>query len=178
MELLLVIAVLAALAGIGIPLILAGLENMRLNASARDVQSELQNARLLAVTANRPIRVRFDCPALAQFRVLELIGTAAVPDARDTAPDRCSEASYPYPAASQNPLAPPNHDGPVRRLQTGISFSVQQTIEFWADGTAHADGNAGTPWPAISPTGVTIRLTYKSSTKAITVNGVGKVNIQ
>jgi type II secretory pathway pseudopilin PulG len=177
-ELIVTVAVIATVAAVSVPPVLTALRLVQLNAAARDVQSELQAARLKAVSANRPMRVRFDCPAVDQFRMVEVIGTPAAPDARDAAANRCSETAYPYPAADQNVLTRPNDDGPVRNLKRDVAFTASQTIEFWPDGTAHADAGSGNPWPAIAPTGVTLTVEYKTSTKSITVNGVGKVHIQ
>ncbi len=176
-ELLAVIALLAIIAGIGIPMVLGSLESFEISGSARAVQGELQAARLKAVSANRPIRVRFDCPAAGQYRMVELIGTPAAPDSADTSANRCSPTTYPYPPADTNLLTRPNHDGPVRRLKQGLTFSASQTIEFWPDGTAHADAGSGTPWPAIGAD-ATITVQGKTKTKSITVNGVGKVQMQ
>jgi len=177
-ELLVVIAVIAIVGGMSVPPILNSLRTMQLNASVRDVQSELQTARLKAVSINRPMRVRFNCPAASQFRMVELIGTPSTPDARDTASNRCSTTTYPYPSPDQNALTRPNYDGPVRSLRRDIAFTASQTIEFWPDGTAHADGGTGTPWPPIAVNGISISVLYKTTTKSITVNGVGKVHIQ
>jgi prepilin-type N-terminal cleavage/methylation domain-containing protein len=177
-ELLTSIALFSIIAAIGVPMVLGSLDAMQLSAAVRVVQGELQTARLKSVSANRPIRVRFNCPVAAQFRMVELIGTPAAPDARDSAANRCSPVAYPYPVTNMNALARPNHDGPVRLLGTGVSFVASQTVEFWPDGTAHADAGGGNPWPPIAGSGVTITVTYKNTNKSITVNGFGKVQIQ
>ncbi len=177
-ELMMTIGLFSILAAISLPLLLSSLGIMRLNASARDVLSEMQKARLLAVSTNRPIRVRFDCPAAGQFRSVELIGTPSAPDARDSASNRCSETTYPYPPPDQNLLTRPNHDGPVRYLRQQMSFTASKTIEFWPDGTAHADAGSGNPWPPVAGTGTNISVTYGTTTRTITVNGIGKVSLQ
>ena len=41
---------------------LNGVDGMRLGVSARDVERELQFARLKAVSTNRPMRIRFNAP--------------------------------------------------------------------------------------------------------------------
>jgi prepilin-type N-terminal cleavage/methylation domain-containing protein len=177
-ELFATIALFSIIAAIGVPMVLGSLQAMHLNAAARVVQGELQTARLKAVSANRPIRVRFNCPAAGQFRMVELIGTPAAPDARDSAANRCSPVAYPYPPTDVNALTRPNHDGPVRLLGTDVSFAASQTVEFWPDGTAHADAGSGNPWPPIAASGVTVTVRHKNTDKSITVNGVGKVQIQ
>src|SRR5581483_7584878 len=100
--------------------------------SLRDVERELQFARLKAVTTNRPMRVRFDCPAPGQFRVVEVIGTPAAPDPNDsdTFLNRCNETQFPYSptGADQSRLTRPNNDGPIRRLDASTSFTSKQTL--------------------------------------------------
>jgi len=176
-EVLVVLAVLATTLTIGLALMLTMLGNLKFNASVRDVQSELQTARLKAVSSNRPMRLRFDCPAAGQFRMVELIGSPGSPDALDAAANRCSETAFPLVPVGSNVLARPNQDGAVRRLRPGVTFTASMTIEFWPDGTAHADTGAGNPWPQIAGDAL-IRVTYKTMAKTITVNGVGKVQIQ
>jgi prepilin-type N-terminal cleavage/methylation domain-containing protein len=177
-ELLIVLAVFATFAALGLPLCTRMFANLKLGAAARSVQSELQAARLRAVSNNRPLRVRFNCPAAGQFRIVALIGTPSAPAAADSSENRCSPEVYPFPAANPSPLWRPNLDGPPRYLDSGVSFTSSTTIEFWADGTAHADSGAGTPWPAIVPQGVSVTLAYGDKTRSITVNGVGKVSLQ
>ena len=123
------------------------------------------------------MRVRFNCPTTGQLRVVELIGSPAVPDTADTATNRCSETTYPYSptGADKSRLSRPNNDGPIRRLQEGTTITTSQTLEFWPDGSAHASSGGVNPWPNIGTTGVTITLTRKSKTKNIKVNGLGKI---
>lgn len=176
-ELMVVCAMIGIVAAMAVPGILATLRLMKLNAAARDVHSELQSARLRAVSGDRPMRIRFDCPAAGQFRAVELLGTPALPDPADSTADRCNPITYPYPARDANRLTRPNLDGPPRFLPAGMAFTASQTIEFWPDGTAHVNSSGANPWPAIvNPVSVTIA--DGSRTKSITVNGVGKVQSQ
>ena len=77
------IAIIATLAAVATPQMLNGVDGMRLGVSARDVERELQFARLKAVSTNRPMRIRFNRPVAGQFRVVELIGTPINPLAAD-----------------------------------------------------------------------------------------------
>ncbi|MBI1872554.1 MAG: prepilin-type N-terminal cleavage/methylation domain-containing protein [Acidobacteria bacterium] len=151
---------------------------LHVRGAARIVQSELQAARHKAVATQRPIRVRFECPAPGQFRAVELIGSVGVPDSADSATNRCSEASYPYPPADQNSLTRPNHDAPLRRLPADVQFLASRTIEFWPDGTAHLDGGAGNPWPMIGATEIAITVGNSLSTNTISINGLGRIRLQ
>jgi len=179
-DLLATMTIMATLTAIATPGIVNMVDQMRLGMAERDVERELQFARLKAVSVNRPMRVRFNCPKTGQFRALELIGTPALPDANDADTtanlSRCSEATYPYSptGADQSRLTRPNSDGPVRYLQPLTTFSASQTLEFWPDGSVHAN-TGGNPWPNIGSPGVTITLSRKGKTKNITVNGLGKI---
>jgi prepilin-type N-terminal cleavage/methylation domain-containing protein len=175
-ELVMVLAVVAIVAAIALPTIGRVADSIRVSTSGRAVERELQSARLTAVSANRAMRVRFNCPGPGQFRMVELIGTPRAPDAADSAADRCDPVKYPYPVPDRNVLTRPNNDGPVRTIDSLVQFTTTTTVEFWPDGTAHSQG-ASNPWPAIVAP-VTISVQRGTYTKSITVNGVGKVQVQ
>jgi type IV fimbrial biogenesis protein FimT len=59
-ELMVVIGILAILAGIAIPGFIGWLPSYRLSSAADDVQSTLQNAKLRAIRENAIVRVNFD----------------------------------------------------------------------------------------------------------------------
>ena len=179
-DMLATMAVVVTVAAIAAPQAVNMVDSMRLGMAERDVERELQFARLKAVSTSRPMRVRFDCPSAGKLRVVELIGTPAVPDANDadTYTNRCNETLFPYSptGADQSRLTRPNNDGPIRLLQPQTTFTAKKTLEFWADGSVHADLNGGAnPWPNIGSAGVTITLSRKGRTKNITVNGLGKI---
>ena len=181
-ELLVTCAIIGVAAAIATPGLITGLDNMRLGMSARDVDRELQYARLKAVAAAQPMRVRFNCPAAGQVRAVEVIGTAANPDPKDldVALDRCDETKYPYKPSGNDTsrLTRPNNDGPVRRTQPSTTFTASQTLEFWPDGTVHTPCQAlCTPGAATQIGTVTITLSRKGKTKNITVNGLGKIQM-
>ena len=177
-EMLAVLAVLGIVATMAVPMLRDATENMRLGQAAREVERELQTARLRAVSSNRAIRVRFNCPVVGQYRMVELLGTPSIPAAEDAAANRCQENVYPSPAADNNPITVPNHDGPLRRLPKDVAFGAIETLEFWPDGSVHADAGGGPPWPPIAPPGTAISVTKGVAVKQITVNGLGKIQIQ
>jgi len=177
LEMLMVTTVFAIIAGIGMPLFSDITDSIKLGQAAREVERELQTARLTAVSANQPLRVRFNCNAAGEYRMVELIGTPSIPASADSATDRCSTSLYPFPAADRNPLTRPNNDGPLRYLPSETTFTTSATIEFWPDGTAHMASGTINPWPVIASTGTNIVLTRKSKTKTILVNGIGKVQL-
>jgi prepilin-type N-terminal cleavage/methylation domain-containing protein len=178
-ELIATTAIIAIMAGIALPLLGNVGDAMKLGQAAREVERELQIARMAAVSSNQPIRFRFNCPIAGAYRMVELIGTPQVPAGADSATNRCAMANYPYPGDSdKNPLTRPNRDGPVRYLDPKVTFTASTTIEFWPDGTAHTNTGGVNPWPGIAGTGTTITLTKGTKTKNIVVNGVGKVQVQ
>ena len=160
-ELMLVLAVLGLISAMAIPAVLNTTRQIKLAANARAVERELQGARMKAVRSNRAIRVRFNCPATGQYRMVELLGskqTPATDDADSRAATRCGYSAYPFPDTNQDFFSIPNNDGPIQTLQDGIGFGTDaQTVEFWPDGTAHVAAGGTQPWPAITGEGVGIR---------------------
>jgi prepilin-type N-terminal cleavage/methylation domain-containing protein len=177
-ELLVAMAVIVVLTGIGAPVLARAIENYRVGMAIRDVERDLQTARLKAVSSNHPIRVRFNCPSAGFYRVVELIGEAGAPLAEDDLAKRCEQNLYPYPAADLDPLTRPNHDGPLRQLPPNVSFRSSRTLEFWPDGSVHSGTPADPPpWPVVAPTGVQIAIQQGIKTGAVVVNGIGRVSI-
>lgn len=174
-DVMVVVALISIVAGMAVPALKDVSESLKLGTAGREVERELQTARLKAVTSNRPIRVRFNCPVAGQYRMVELIGTTATPDVRDTAVNRCQESVYPNVPADREPLTRPNHDGPVRQLPDKIAFGAAETLEFWPDGSVHKQEGVTQPWPVVSTTEIT--LVKGLDVKKITVNGLGKVTL-
>ena len=172
-------AVVATVSAIAVPQVIDSVDSLRLGMSVRDVERELQFARLKAVSTNRAMRVRFDCPSAGKLRAVEVIGTSALPDANDadTVTARCSETTYPYSptGADQSRLTRPNNDGAIRTLYTGATFTAKQTLEFWPNGTVHTACQAACDTSGTQINTVTLTLSRKSKTKNITVNGLGRI---
>jgi type II secretory pathway pseudopilin PulG len=177
-EALLMCGLAAVVAAMAVPSFRNMTESMRLGQGAREVERELQAARLKAVTSNRVLRVRFNCPSAGQYRMVELIGTPSVPATADGATNRCSETMYPFPAVDRDLMTLPNLDGPVRRLHSSVSFGAVKTLEFRPGGTVHADTGAAGAWPELPSTGTAITVTKGVQTRSITVNGLGKIQLQ
>jgi prepilin-type N-terminal cleavage/methylation domain-containing protein len=188
-ELLIVVALFTIAGAIAVPAITNMLGGMRVGAAAREVERELQTARLRAVSSNRPILVRFNCPSASQFRMVELIGTPGSPATDDDdarAATRCGMSAYPYPDPNRGVFDIPNNDGPLKQLDSRVRFTAVQTIEFWPDGTAHTN-LGGDPWPPIAtnaPVSISLQLSSGSSAsqaataKTVRVNGSGQIQLQ
>ena len=134
-----VTALVSIMSVIGMPLFGQISGTIKLGEAARQLERELQSARMTAVSANHPVRVMFNCPATNEYRMVELIGTPALPASADGVVGRCSQTTYPFPAPDNNPITRPNNDGPLRRLDTAVTITTSTTIEFWPDGTAHTN---------------------------------------
>src|SRR6266576_4582681 len=74
-DLMITVGLIGTIAAIAVPQLTNTLDGLKLGNETRTVERELQLARLSAVTTNRPIRVRFNCPAVGNYRRVELIGT-------------------------------------------------------------------------------------------------------
>ncbi len=180
------IAILATITAIAVPALSNAVESQRLGMETRTVEREIQLARLAAVSSNRPIRVRFDCPTAGYYRRVELIGSindeSTGDDADTTAvgAHRCSYSYYPYPAADKDPLTRPNNDGPLLQLNSKVTFTSTQTLEFWPNGTVHVSTGAvaGQSWPQLGTSPANIILNMGSTTRSISVNSLGKTQIQ
>ena len=189
-EIIIVVALVAIVGAVGVPTITNMLPSMRVGMSARAVERQLQMARLKAVSTNRTMRVRFNCPDARQYRMVELIGTPklhAADDAEGTAATRCGYGKYPHPDPERGVFDIPNHDGPIQVLDRNVAFVAAQTIEFRPNGTAHVDLGAGTPWPQIpqdAPVRIQVKRTdgsgvaQEESLRTIEVNGLGRIRIE
>jgi type II secretory pathway pseudopilin PulG len=170
--------VMTILMAAAVPTLMDVTQSMKLGQAQRDVEVAMNSARLTAVSSNRPIRIRFNCPETGQYRVVELIGTPSNPDADDSASDRCSDTKWKYPANDNEPVTRPNHDGPLLYLPSSVTFSAVTTLEFWPDGTVHKQIGAENPWTQLdSTTGATIKVSRGTSEKQISVNGLGKIQL-
>jgi len=63
-EVLTVIAIVGVLSAIAIPSYISLLPNMRLKASARDLYSNMQKAKMAAIKRNKSVAITFNCAAL------------------------------------------------------------------------------------------------------------------
>lgn len=178
----LTLGLLVTVAAIAVPSLKNTIDGQRLGMESRNVEREIQLARLSAVTTNRPIRVRFNCPSTGYYRRVEVIGSVNNPNTGDDADNRaavrCNDATYPFPAIDNDPLTRPNNDGPKLQMNTKVTFQSTQTLEFWPNGTVHVYNAANAPWPPVGSTPVNIILTSAGVNRSVTVNALGKTQIQ
>ncbi len=77
-ELMIVIGIIAIMAAVSTPGLLAWLPNYRLKSAARDLYSTLQNARLMAVKENASVRIIFNNTVNPGFYLVDIDGSGAV----------------------------------------------------------------------------------------------------
>jgi prepilin-type N-terminal cleavage/methylation domain-containing protein len=168
-EMMLTLAVAATLAAIAVPALNAVSASTKLSNAARDVERELQTARMKAVANNTPLRVRTNCPSTGYYRIVEKLGTAA-----DAPTSRCDGTTYRWPAPDTDLATLPNFDGPVRQMLNSATVTTA-VLEFRPDGTAW-NFTSGTEVSLVTP--ITLTVTRSGQTKSITVNSLGKVVLQ
>ena len=170
MDTLMMVAVMSILMAIAVPSGRQALDSMELTGAIRQVERELHTARLRAVSANRRMRVRLNCPDPNTFRLVEVTGVAAT----DLAADRCDPNSYPYPGPTDTSPATPTHDGPMRYLARKVDALTGPELEFSPNGTTRTMVG-GVPQPIVGD--VTLSVDMGGETKEITVNGMGRVQL-
>jgi Tfp pilus assembly protein FimT len=168
-DLLITVAVIATAAAMAVPVMSDLTSDIKVSEAARMVERELQDARLKAVSSNRVLRVRMNCPNRGYIRTVEFLNSSA-----DTSGNRCNPQTYPYPAADDDVLTRPNYDGPMRALPSEAQVG-NHIIQFHPDGTARNVVN-NVAQTITSPVNITVSRSSKSRT--ITVNGAGKIQLQ
>lgn len=169
-EALIVSGVVAILAAAAAPSIGSSIRLYALNSSAQTVASTIRSARYSAVSKNRTVRVRFNCPAANQFRVVEVVGITAA----DSAADRCSETTYPYP--DPDSAVAPNLDGPVVLLPSDAQFGALQDLEI--DATGRVTPQTGCPACVTAASPATVVVSNGSQTRTLTISANGQVLLQ
>jgi len=166
-ELLMTLMLASTLTAMAIAPIGSAMQRYTMTTASQTVAAEVRAARLKAVAKNRTMRVRFDCPGPGQFRVVEVVGNAAI----DDDPNRCSEATYPYP--DPNPAVAPNADGPVMWLNRGATFERVQDLQISPRGRAQP--LEACPACTLAPSPATIGLTNGHDNQTITISVSGVV---
>lgn len=85
-ELLIVMALIAIFAAMGIPTLQESTRRNSVWTASETIGTQVRQARLKAISRNKSFRVRFDCPAVGQFRVLEVTGNSTI----DNHTNRCT----------------------------------------------------------------------------------------
>ena len=172
LELVLVLAAGVTIASLALPRFNNFMQAQRARTAARIVERELQTARLKAVGSSRSLRVRFNCPAAGQLRILEVTGVATT----DNATNRCSETAYPTPGPSDSLRATPQYDSPVIQLPTGTSVSaIAMNFEFSPAGNVYAVSASNVVTTLNGD--ATLTVTRAGYSQTVTINALGRVHI-
>lgn len=166
-EVLVVGGLVAVLSAATAPSIMAAMRQYALNQATESVAAAIRSARYAAVSKNRTMRLRFNCPASGQMRMVEVVGNAAI----DGAADRCSPTAYPY--TDPNPAVLPNNDGPVVLLPSGGQFGVFENLEI--DTLGRVTPQMGCPACVNSAVPAVIEIGNGYATRTITVSTSGQV---
>lgn len=159
-ELLITVALIGIMGAMSLPVLSGARRRAAIYSAQRDVAAQIRTARFSAVTGNKVMQVRFNCPSTGQYRVIEVTGDTTIDN--DTA--RCS---YPWPDFDSSTL--PNSDGPVVLLPDGVSFSATQNLSIDTRGQI-------TPLTGSSP--AAIRVTDGSTNAQVTAATSGRVRTQ
>ena len=166
MEIMMSTLLMGTMFAIALPAGKAALDSLELGNATREVERELQTARMRAVSANRPMRVKLNCPEDGQYRLVEVTGIVAT----DGAGSRCDESQYGFPAPRDNDRATPEHDGPLRRLDSSIDALLGPELEFSPDGTTRLVVNGTVQ--TMTTDGV-VQVERNGAIQEITVNALG-----
>jgi prepilin-type N-terminal cleavage/methylation domain-containing protein len=163
-EVLLVVLLIGTVLAIAVPSVTEAMRMYALNNARRSVISAVRSARYTAVSKNKTVRVRFNCPAVNQFRIVEVLGSGD-----DSTSNRCDAAAYPFP--DRDTAARPDVDGPVMHLPGRAAFGTVQDMEI--DTNGRVTPLAGCPACSLSigTTTVTIMSGGTAAGIAITPNG-------
>jgi type II secretory pathway pseudopilin PulG len=171
-EVLITTVVTIAIGAMLVPRLSNLIQSQRARTAARAVERELQSARLKAVTSTKRMRVKLNCPAAGQLRVVEVTGVSAT----DNAANRCDEAAFPFPGPRDVLRSTPSFDAPLVRLPAGTTItSAVTTFEFGPRGDAGQVGGTGIASTLASEATVTVTRAGWSS--AIRINPIGKIRI-
>jgi Tfp pilus assembly protein FimT len=143
----------------------------------RDVERELQTARLKAVSTNRPMRVYFNCPSVGRYRMVEVLGVAAV----DNASDRCAQTRFTFPSPRDADPNTPANDGPLREVPQGINLSPTNPsliLQFAPNGQTTRIFTGAPQLLGTTGLDLVVESARSYSRKTVNINGLGRIQIK
>lgn len=148
-ELLVVMGLITVLAGMAIPTLMESTRRNSVWSSSELIGSQIRQARLKAISRNKSFRVRFDCPAAGQFRLLEVTGNSTIDDATN----RCSTTQ--------------TYDSGVMAMPNGVSYGTGLPV-LTVNSRGIFSSTTGIP--------ATITVTYGGySSRSFTVSATGQI---
>jgi len=148
-ELLMVITLISILSAMAIPTLMESTQRNSVWTASETIGTQIRQARLKAISRNKSFKVRFDCPATGQFRVLVVTGNTTI----DNATTRCSSTQ--------------NYDSGVYAMPKNVSFGTAPLLTVDSRGNFTSSGSI----PA------TITVTYGGySSRTLTVSATGQIS--
>jgi type II secretory pathway pseudopilin PulG len=152
-EMLVIVGMIGVLGAIGLPVLMDSSNRNAVWTASEQVASQIRQARLKAISRNTPFRVRFNCPANRQYRVLRVTGVAAV----DNAANRCTTYLQ--------------HD-------SGI-YSLPERVDFGAVPILEVNGRGQYSLPAAGAMPLMINVQYANThTRTFTVSITGQITFE
>jgi Tfp pilus assembly protein FimT len=153
-ELLVVMALITILSGMAIATTTGSTARNSVWTASEQIGSQIRQARLKAISRNTRFRIRFDCPAVGQYRVLRVTGDAGI----DNAANRCDDYQ--------------EHDSGVYTMPQRVSYgSAPPLLEVNSRGVFSS--TTGIP--------TTITVTYSGSnttSRSLTMSATGQINFE
>ncbi|MEO7135671.1 MAG: GspH/FimT family pseudopilin [Vicinamibacterales bacterium] len=153
-ELLVVMGLITILSAVAIPALSGSTARNSVWTASEQVGSQIRQARLKAISRNRSFRIRFDCPAVGQYRVLQVTGVALI----DNAADRCSTQQ--------------DFDSGVYAMPPQVSYGDDPPV-LTVNSRGVYTSTGGIP--------TTITITYTgagTSSRQLTMSGTGQINFE
>ena len=140
------------LVGIAIPTLSGSTARNSVWTASEMIGSQIRQARLKAISRNTRFRVRFDCPAVGQFRVLRVTGNAAI----DNAAGRCSSTQQ--------------YDSGIFQMPQSVSYGDDPPLlEVNGRGTFTSDNGI--------PSAITVTYTGNgTSARTLTMSATGQIS--
>jgi prepilin-type N-terminal cleavage/methylation domain-containing protein len=153
LELVVSMAVVSIMTGIAIPLVQESTARNSVWTATEMIGTQIRQARLKATSRNMSFRVRFDCPAVGQVRILVVTGDNTI----DGAVDRCSQYL--------------EHDSGVFQMPSAVTYTANlPVLQVTSRGTYSAIGGA---------VPLAINVTYAGrTTRGMVVSATGQISYE
>jgi Tfp pilus assembly protein FimT len=160
---------MAVIAAIAVPTVGSMMRRYALNNVAQQIGATIRSARYAAVSKNKWVRVRFDCPGTDQYRMVEYVASAGI----DNDANRCELAAYPYP--DSDPATVPDVDGPVITLPSTIELGTTTDIQI--DPQGRLVPLTGCPTCVVGSGSASITIGNGDQNQTVSVNQAGRVDV-
>ena len=153
-ELLVVMALITIIGGMAIATTTGSTARNSVWTASEQIGSQIRQARLKAISRNTRFRVRFDCPAVGQYRVLQVTGNGAI----DDADDRCDLYQQ--------------YDSGIYTMPQNVSYGDDPPLlEVNGRGTFTSDSGI--------PTVITVTYSGSNTTsRALTMSATGQISFE